>query len=210
MRPAGAGSAPRCEGTVAEPAQPRGCRLLRELCGNGECLERGNVYSVNPLASIAGERGVSSCPCASSRVSLGFLLEIKILLSARSSRKPDVFHQQKTRVSFFCRSFYVLRFSANSSSQLKPTLISFLFQSIKVSWLPPPPGTQNGFITGYKIRHRKTARRGEIETLEPNNLWYLFTGQCSRGSAVQGFDELNALGINTLSRRGSIDFPAGR
>nr|XP_034956815.1 netrin receptor DCC [Zootoca vivipara] len=49
-------------------------------------------------------------------------------------------------------------------------------KSIKVSWLPPPPGAQNGFITGYKIRHRKTARRGEIETLEPNNLWYLFTG----------------------------------
>ncbi|EMP40017.1 Netrin receptor DCC [Chelonia mydas] len=49
-------------------------------------------------------------------------------------------------------------------------------QSIKVSWLPPPSGTQNGFITGYKIRHRKTTRRGEIETLEPNNLWYLFTG----------------------------------
>ncbi|XP_048359161.1 netrin receptor DCC [Sphaerodactylus townsendi] len=49
-------------------------------------------------------------------------------------------------------------------------------KSIKVSWLPPPPGTQNGFITGYKIRHRKTTRRGDIETLEPNNLWYLFTG----------------------------------
>uniref|UniRef100_A0A5F8HGK1 DCC netrin 1 receptor n=1 Tax=Monodelphis domestica TaxID=13616 RepID=A0A5F8HGK1_MONDO len=49
-------------------------------------------------------------------------------------------------------------------------------RSIKVSWLPPPPGTQNGFITGYKIRHRKTTRRGEMETLEPNNLWYLFTG----------------------------------
>uniref|UniRef100_A0A8C4UNC6 Netrin receptor DCC n=1 Tax=Falco tinnunculus TaxID=100819 RepID=A0A8C4UNC6_FALTI len=49
-------------------------------------------------------------------------------------------------------------------------------RSIKVSWSPPPPGTQNGFITGYKIRHRKTTRRGEIETLEPNNLWYLFTG----------------------------------
>ncbi|NXS53315.1 DCC protein, partial [Brachypteracias leptosomus] len=49
-------------------------------------------------------------------------------------------------------------------------------RSIKVSWLPPPPGTQNGFITGYKIRHRKTSRRGEMETLEPNNLWYLFTG----------------------------------
>nr|XP_013012541.1 netrin receptor DCC-like [Cavia porcellus] len=49
-------------------------------------------------------------------------------------------------------------------------------RSIKVSWLPPPSGMQNGFITGYKIRHRKTTRRGEMETLEPNNLWYLFTG----------------------------------
>ncbi|NWV51269.1 DCC protein, partial [Daphoenositta chrysoptera] len=49
-------------------------------------------------------------------------------------------------------------------------------RSIKVSWLPPPPGTQNGFLMGYKIRHRKTSRRGETETLEPNNLWYLFTG----------------------------------
>uniref|UniRef100_G1SD72 DCC netrin 1 receptor n=1 Tax=Oryctolagus cuniculus TaxID=9986 RepID=G1SD72_RABIT len=49
-------------------------------------------------------------------------------------------------------------------------------RSIKVSWLPPPSGTQNGFITGYKIRHRKTTRRGEMETLEPNNLWYLFPG----------------------------------
>lgn len=79
-----------------------------------------------------------------------------------------------------------IKFSSNISSFL---------QSIKVSWLPPPPGTQNGFITGYKIRHRKTTRRGEIETLEPNNLWYLFTGQCSHGTTLQGFDELNALGI---------------
>ncbi|KTF80091.1 hypothetical protein cypCar_00044680, partial [Cyprinus carpio] len=48
--------------------------------------------------------------------------------------------------------------------------------SIKVSWQPPPANTQNGFITGYKIRHRKTGRRGEQEAIEPNNLWYLFTG----------------------------------
>ncbi|XP_073716401.1 netrin receptor DCC isoform X3 [Misgurnus anguillicaudatus] len=49
-------------------------------------------------------------------------------------------------------------------------------RSIKVSWQPPPAHAQNGFITGYKIRHRKTGRRGEQEALEPNNLWYLFTG----------------------------------
>ncbi|XP_072552129.1 netrin receptor DCC [Salminus brasiliensis] len=49
-------------------------------------------------------------------------------------------------------------------------------RSIKVSWQPPPASTQNGFITGYKIRYRKTGRRGEQEAIEPNNLWYLFTG----------------------------------
>ncbi|XP_073806993.1 netrin receptor DCC isoform X3 [Danio rerio] len=49
-------------------------------------------------------------------------------------------------------------------------------RSIKVSWQPPPANTQNGFITGYKIRYRKTGRRGEQEAIEPNNLWYLFTG----------------------------------
>uniref|UniRef100_A0A8C1P0P9 Contactin-3 n=1 Tax=Cyprinus carpio TaxID=7962 RepID=A0A8C1P0P9_CYPCA len=52
----------------------------------------------------------------------------------------------------------------------------FCYNSIKVSWQPPPANTQNGFITGYKIRHRKTGRRGEQEAIEPNNLWYLFTG----------------------------------
>ncbi|KAM6985917.1 netrin receptor DCC [Aplochiton taeniatus] len=51
-----------------------------------------------------------------------------------------------------------------------------LSKSIKVSWQPPPPNTQNGFITGYKIRHRKTGRRGDQEAIEPNNFWYLFTG----------------------------------
>ncbi|XP_059404933.1 netrin receptor DCC-like isoform X1 [Carassius carassius] len=49
-------------------------------------------------------------------------------------------------------------------------------RSIKVSWQPPPVNLQNGFITGYKIRHRKMGRRGEQEAIEPNNLWYLFTG----------------------------------
>ncbi|XP_027765758.1 netrin receptor DCC-like, partial [Empidonax traillii] len=48
-------------------------------------------------------------------------------------------------------------------------------RSIKVSWLPPPGDSQNGFLTGYRIRHRKTGRKGEMETLEPTNLWYLVT-----------------------------------
>uniref|UniRef100_A0A8C2SJ76 Netrin receptor DCC n=1 Tax=Capra hircus TaxID=9925 RepID=A0A8C2SJ76_CAPHI len=74
---------------------------------------------------------------------------------------------------------YSLRFLAYNRYGAPPQNVSLEVvnsRSIKVSWLPPPSGTQNGFITGYKIRHRKTTRRGEMETLEPNNLWYLFTG----------------------------------
>ncbi|KAG9489611.1 hypothetical protein GDO78_005527 [Eleutherodactylus coqui] len=37
-------------------------------------------------------------------------------------------------------------------------------QSIFVQWQPPPAGTQNGQIIGYKLRYRKTARK--IETNE--------------------------------------------
>uniref|UniRef100_A0A3B5AXF9 Contactin-3 n=1 Tax=Stegastes partitus TaxID=144197 RepID=A0A3B5AXF9_9TELE len=35
---------------------------------------------------------------------------------------------------------------------------------IKVSWQPPPRGAQNGIITAYKIKYRKTGRRGDQET----------------------------------------------
>lgn len=51
-----------------------------------------------------------------------------------------------------------------------------------------------------------------METLEPNNLWYLFTGQCSHGVVFQDFDELNALGIKyTLTSRehSFFCFPTG-
>uniref|UniRef100_A0A3B5AYW2 Contactin-3 n=1 Tax=Stegastes partitus TaxID=144197 RepID=A0A3B5AYW2_9TELE len=53
---------------------------------------------------------------------------------------------------------------------------SVVFQSIKVSWQPPPRGAQNGIITAYKIKYRKTGRRGDQEAIEPNNFWFLFTG----------------------------------
>ncbi|NXF72695.1 DCC protein, partial [Sclerurus mexicanus] len=49
-------------------------------------------------------------------------------------------------------------------------------RSIKLSWQPPPPGTHNGLLTGYRIRQRTAGRRGDSESLEPTNLWYLFTG----------------------------------
>uniref|UniRef100_A0A668UMB3 DCC netrin 1 receptor n=1 Tax=Oreochromis aureus TaxID=47969 RepID=A0A668UMB3_OREAU len=56
------------------------------------------------------------------------------------------------------------------------TLEVVLSRSIKVSWQPPPRSAQNGIITAYKIKYRKTGRRGDQEAIEPNNFWYLFTG----------------------------------
>lgn len=48
-----------------------------------------------------------------------------------------------------------------------------------MSWQPPPRSAQNGIITAYKIKYRKTGRRGDQEAIEPNNFWYLFTGKTS-------------------------------
>ncbi|XP_057675861.1 netrin receptor DCC isoform X5 [Corythoichthys intestinalis] len=56
------------------------------------------------------------------------------------------------------------------------TLEVVLSRSIKVSWQPPARSAQNGIISAYKIKYRKTGRRGDQEAIEPNNLWYLFTG----------------------------------
>lgn len=62
--------------------------------------------------------------------------------------------------------------------------VVFVCQSIKVSWQPPPRSAQNGIITAYKIKYRKTGRRGDQEALEPNNFWYLFTGEALRADLV--------------------------
>lgn len=59
----------------------------------------------------------------------------------------------------------------------KPDVSLLVFQSIKVLWQPPPRSSQNGVITAYKIKYRKTGRRGDQEAIEPNNFWYLFTGE---------------------------------
>lgn len=56
------------------------------------------------------------------------------------------------------------------------TLEVVLSRSIKVSWQPPPRSAQNGIISAYKIKYRKTGRRGDQEAIEPNNFWFLFTG----------------------------------
>lgn len=47
-----------------------------------------------------------------------------------------------------------------------------------VRWQPPPPGTQNGEVTGYKIRYRKGVRKSEgTETTSGSTLFKLIDGE---------------------------------
>ncbi|XP_064170044.1 neogenin-like isoform X6 [Anguilla rostrata] len=50
-------------------------------------------------------------------------------------------------------------------------------KSVMVRWQPPPPGTHNGEITGYKIRYRKGVRKSEgMETTSGTQLFKLIDG----------------------------------
>ncbi|KAK3558804.1 hypothetical protein QTP86_028759, partial [Hemibagrus guttatus] len=49
-------------------------------------------------------------------------------------------------------------------------------RSIMVRWQPPPPGTQNGELTGYKIRYRKAGRKGDAAEIVTNQLFQLIDG----------------------------------
>ncbi|XP_017341343.1 neogenin isoform X8 [Ictalurus punctatus] len=49
-------------------------------------------------------------------------------------------------------------------------------RSIMVRWQPPPPGTQNGELTGYKIRYRKAGRKGDAAEIITNQLFQLIEG----------------------------------
>ncbi|XP_048887536.1 neogenin 1a isoform X3 [Brienomyrus brachyistius] len=50
-------------------------------------------------------------------------------------------------------------------------------KSIMVRWQPPPSGTQNGEIIGYKIRYRKGLRKSEVaETTAGTQLFQLIDG----------------------------------
>ncbi|XP_041074117.1 neogenin-like isoform X3 [Polyodon spathula] len=50
-------------------------------------------------------------------------------------------------------------------------------KSIMVQWQPPPPGTHNGQITGYKIRYRKGVRKSEAaESTGGTQLFQLIDG----------------------------------
>ncbi|TSK13442.1 Neogenin [Bagarius yarrelli] len=49
-------------------------------------------------------------------------------------------------------------------------------KSIKVRWQPPRPDTQNGELTGYKIRYRKAGRKGDAAEILTNKLFHLIDG----------------------------------
>ncbi|XP_043836237.1 neogenin [Dromiciops gliroides] len=50
-------------------------------------------------------------------------------------------------------------------------------KSIVIHWQPPPAGTQNGQITGYKIRYRKSTRKSDvIESVGGTQLFQLIEG----------------------------------
>jgi len=58
------------------------------------------------------------------------------------------------------------------------TYLSFVLQSVVVRWEPPPDGSQNGIITGYKIRYRKqNERSGETVTTDGSQRVYDITGR---------------------------------
>ncbi|XP_017556694.1 neogenin isoform X2 [Pygocentrus nattereri] len=49
-------------------------------------------------------------------------------------------------------------------------------RSIMVRWQPPPLGSQNGELTGYKIRYRKGGRKGEAAEIMTTQLSQLIDG----------------------------------
>ncbi|UYV61776.1 NEO1, partial [Cordylochernes scorpioides] len=50
------------------------------------------------------------------------------------------------------------------------------YQSVIIRWEPPPKDSQNGIITGYKIRYKlKGSRRGETVTTDGNRRLYTLT-----------------------------------
>uniref|UniRef100_A0A672N825 Neogenin 1 n=1 Tax=Sinocyclocheilus grahami TaxID=75366 RepID=A0A672N825_SINGR len=48
--------------------------------------------------------------------------------------------------------------------------------SIMVRWQPPPPGTLNGELTGYKLRYRKGLRRADTIEISTTQLFQLIDG----------------------------------
>lgn len=51
-------------------------------------------------------------------------------------------------------------------------------QTLVVRWLPPPEDSQNGIITGYKIKYkRQNARGSELVTTDSSDRAYTLSGR---------------------------------
>jgi neogenin len=49
-------------------------------------------------------------------------------------------------------------------------------KSLIVRWEPPPPESQNGIITGYKLRWRKKGDESEVVTTDGSRRLFAITG----------------------------------
>ena len=56
------------------------------------------------------------------------------------------------------------------------TLESASSKSLIVRWEPPPPESQNGIITGYKLRWRKGKGESEVVTTDGSRRLFAITG----------------------------------
>ncbi|XP_059392497.1 neogenin isoform X3 [Carassius carassius] len=63
-----------------------------------------------------------------------------------------------------------------SAPPLNLTLEVLNSTSIMVRWQPPPPGTLNGELTGYKLRYRKGLRRADAIEMSTTQLYQLIDG----------------------------------
>lgn len=66
--------------------------------------------------------------------------------------------------------------SAPSEAPYNVTIEASGATSLTVRWEPPPEKTKNGVITGYKLRYRKTGKRGDTITTPGDARSYTLTG----------------------------------
>ncbi|KAJ3649130.1 hypothetical protein Zmor_020890 [Zophobas morio] len=66
------------------------------------------------------------------------------------------------------RTFSMAPSESPSNVTLEPSSTSVI-----VRWEPPPRESQNGVITGYKLRYRKQGKKGQTITTPANERWYV-------------------------------------
>ncbi|KAJ8417946.1 hypothetical protein AAFF_G00227890 [Aldrovandia affinis] len=62
------------------------------------------------------------------------------------------------------------------------TLEALNSQSMMVRWFPPPPGTENGELIGYRIRYRKSVRKSEVAEIAVGTKLFQLIDGLERGA----------------------------